>query len=458
VRGTGGPNAGHTTIHGEQKIVTNLLPSGIRYDSRGVINIIGSGVAVDPHIVSREIDTLRELRLTYKGLYIAKNAKLILPHHVLFDRLQRRFGVSGIGTTGRGVGPCFTDHVDRLGMEVNDLLNPGVFLEKLDYVLKIRSDQLRQFNVGDVLKVLDSLRIGYCFDSKDVLNAKSICDHYCAFADRLGKMIIDTDDKVADSLGHKHVVLEGAQGILLSIDHGTYPDVTSSDCATEGLAKGCGVPVQKIDHVFGVAKAFYMTRVGNGPFPTEIGGAESATWCASKTRKEEEELFPNPSLESASEFEQGIAIRKVGKEYGSTTGRPRRTGWFDQVALRYACRYLHPDKISLALTKIDVLDRSPSIRICTRYQYTGPTYRSGAKVLQSGDEFRTAVMDRSVLKHCVPVYETYQGWCTDTSQITCLDQLPRRLADLVSRVQEAVTGDVDVISVGADQEQTIIRQ
>lgn len=450
VRGTGGANAGHTISLGGQTYVFHLVPSGIL--RREKVNIIGSGVVLDPRVLIEELDVLATRGIPCDNLRVAYNAKLVLPQHLVIDQV-RESGAGKIGTTGRGIGPAYVDHYQRVGLIVNDLLNLDTLRTKLRRNLEYTSQVLRSCNpdvLGQVFKGLgfDDVKGDGWFD------IDAIVSRYFEYGRRLAPMITDTDDFLRTNQGKKQILLEGAQGTMLSVDYGTYPFVTASDCSTAGLAKGAGLSLRDIDRVIGIAKAFYMTRVGGGPFPTEIGGEQSAEWCATRgvTRETERAKYPSVTLTEKDPFGLGIAIRQAGHEYGATTGRPRRTGWLDLPVLRYSSRITGKE---IALTKLDVLSQCPVIKVCVGYTYTGPDYRVGSKFLTNGNHLRIAIPMAEVLRHCQPVYEEFPGWMSDISGVRSRRDLPQQLQRLIDFVEVSADVRATLLSVGPDREQTI---
>lgn len=438
VRGTGGANAGHTiSINGTDHIF-HLIPSGILHDSFGKFNIIGNGVAFDPKIFSEELAMLRNHGIKYEGLLVSKDAKLVLPQHILIDQLRESNRNSKIGTTGRGIGPAYRDHYDRIGLVVNDLLNKDVLANKLR-----RNWDHNRIHFSDVV-------------SKPRLDIDSVVEEYYAYGKELlaTSMVWDTDHVVRESLSRR-ILLEGAQGNLLSIDYGTYPYVTASDCSVHGLAKGAGLSLKEVDLTLGIIKGFYMTRVGSGPFPTELGGEASAAYCNSGQVTKESELkqYGNLNINQTAGTLQAIAVRIAGDEYGATTGRPRRIGWLDIPLLRYSLAISGPNTI---LTKLDVLDQCNEINICFRYIYTGDTYCIGQKILSKNDYIYNAIMDNAVLQHCQPEYTSFQGWKTPIGDMQSYKDLPLQLLTILDRVSQATGMKPRLISVGKDRDQTII--
>jgi len=456
-RGTGGANAGHTIVIGGKTYVFHLIPSGILYDSAGKINVIGNGVAFDPRILIEELAILAQEGLSFNNLLIAHNARLVLPQHILMDRLRENsLDGSRIGTTGRGIGPAYVDHYARVGLTVNDMLNVDSLRRKLERNLAEKRKLLTHYDPLLIQQIMDHphLGAGAFFHPSKFFDDDAIVEQYLMYGETLRLLIKDTDQILHDAVGKKRILLEGAQGTLLSIDYGTYPFVTASDCSVQGLARGVGIRERHVDRAFGIVKAFYMTRVGEGPFPTEIGGEQSAKWCNDPltTKDREAELYPDASVNSSDPFEQGIGIRRAGYEYGRTTRRPRRTGWLDLPLLRYSLRYSGRDAI---LTKLDVLDNCEMIQICTSYRYDGPPYSIGEQQLVPGTMLRIAIPHVEVMRYCVPQYRSFRGWCRNTSDAKAFRELPIQLRELILFVAREADLNIVLLSVGPDREQTI---
>ena len=457
VRCTGGDNAGHTIIcNGKQKIF-HLIPSGIIHDSNGKINIIGSGTVIYPKILIDEMSHLRSEGITCRYLKISAFAKVIMPYQILFDRLsESKAGAAKIGTTGKGIGPCYSDFVARRGISVNDLLNPVIFLRKLlkikDYVNRI----LQTYHPVDIDMILahEHLELGAYSDGNGGLNFDAIANKYLAYGEMLRPYVFNTDEFLQDSIGRHNILLEGAQGYLLSVDYGTYPFATSSDCSVQGLMKGAGLEMEIVDLPFGIIKGFYMTRVGSGPFPTEMGGEKSELWCA-KTGAgvDEKKLYADGDGNDEDEFIQGIAIRRVGNEYGATTGRPRRTGWLDLPLLRHSLR---SEANQIIMTKLDVLSGVKKIKICHSYEYQGEDYVYGERVIRFGDVLSTAIVDPNFLYNCKPIYEEFDGWDENIRNIRHYADLPQNLKNILKYIfVEVEAADLRIISVGPGPEETI---
>jgi adenylosuccinate synthase len=454
-RGTGGANAGHTINIKDKTYIFHLIPSGIIYDSEKKINIIGNGVALDPRVILEELGLLDKSGLSYNYFKIAYNSKLVLPQHLVLDNIKEAGTGKGgtIGTTGRGIGPVYTDYYARIGLTTNDMLNKDLFAAKLKKNLKDKITLLQNEDPKKIKEIMNQphLENGIFYDSKKIFNEEAIIEKYMQYGQKLKEMISDTDEFINSRKGKDRILLEGAQGHLLSIDYGSYPYVTSSDPSIRGLAKGVGLMEKDIDLTLGIAKAFYMTRVGGGPFPTEIGGKESEEWCSSKTKKDEESKYSNAGINSENELDQGIAIRKIGKEYGATTGRPRRIGWLDLPLLRYATRINGPDVI---LTKIDVLNYCNTIKICDSYVYDGPDYNIGNRLLKKGAHIDVAYPNSEILKYCKPIYKDFPGWESDLSGIKEYEKFPSNLRDIIDFIKCV---NVKIISTGPEREQTILR-
>lgn len=456
-RGTGGANAGHTIRLGDIEHIFHLIPSGILYDAKGKINIIGSGVAFDPAVVEHEMGLLKKAKCRYKNLRFSKDAHLVLPQHLLLDRVKEKRSSGKLGTTGRGIGPAYEDHYARIGLTVNDLLNPRFFAEKFIRNLRDKRVLLAHVDRRIIKQIMqhEHLGGGQFYDEKNIFNIPAIVKAYTRYGKLFKNHIIDTDAFLRKARGKKNILLEGAQGNLLSIDHGTYPFVTASDCTIEGLAKGVGLRTRDVDMTFGIVKAPFMTRVGEGAFPTEFGGVKSAEWCNTSgvTKKTEKEKFGALTLYQTDKFKLGMAVRMAGNEYGATTGRPRRTGWLDLPLLRHSIQFSGPDII---FTKMDVMDTCKEINICVAYEYRGPKYRVGDRVLRKGDQLHIAIPDKDVIKYCQPVYKTFPGWRTSIRNIRSESALPQKLKNIISFIEKTSGVKTRIISVGPDRDETIV--
>jgi adenylosuccinate synthase len=391
VRFSGGDNAGHTIVNNYGKFGLHLVPSGIFYP--GVTCVIGNGVAINPAVLLGEIDQLQGKGVDTGGLFISDRAHLIMPYHTLLDGLEEQArGGKAIGTTRKGIGPAFADKVARLGIRVGELLNKEAFLERLDPILGYKNTILTKiYGVAP-------------------LSLDEVYQQYCRYGERLIPLIRETTVMLAEALDRNVlIILEGAQGTLLDPDFGTYPYTTSSSPLAGGGCLGAGLGPTRIDRVLGVFKS-YCTRVGSGPMPTEL------------------------------KDETGDLIREQAHEYGTTTGRPRRCGWFDGVAARYSSRV--NGLTNIALTRLDVLDNLPQIRICTGYKLDGQTI----------DQFPGSITN---LERCQPIYEELPGWLSPTSDIRDYEKLPAQAKQYISRLEELISCPVSIISVGARREQTI---
>jgi adenylosuccinate synthase len=386
----GGHNAGHTVLVKGTKFVLHLIPSGILHP--GVTCVIGNGVVVDPEALFQEIDTLAQYGIEAGDrLLISDKAHVILPYHRDLDLLhEARRGDRKIGTTSRGIGPAYEDKVARRGIRIGDLAEPSTLAEQVR-----ENVQARNRLVGD-----------------STLEWRPLFEHLMVYAERMRPWITDVSVYLSKVIKEgKPVLYEGAQGTLLDIDHGTYPFVTSSNSTAGGVCTGLGIGPKAVGAVLGVAKA-YTTRVGGGPLPTELSG---------------------PMAER---------LREGGQEYGASTGRPRRCGWYDAVVVRYAVRVNGLD--SLVLTKMDVLDGLPQIEICTGY-------RLGDRVLT---EFPS---DLRQLAACRPIYETLPGWKSPTHGVRTYDALPAEAKSYIARLEEVTGVPVGIISTGSEREDTIFR-
>jgi adenylosuccinate synthase len=389
VRYQGGANAGHTIQINGKKFVLHLIPSGILRSN--VICVIGNGVVIDPAALLDEIKLLRENNISVEGrLFISHNAHLIMPYHKIIDSLNES-GKVKIGTTGKGIGPCYIDKYARKGIRIIDLLDP-IKLER-----KIREN----------LEEKNNLLTDYYKSEK--LDVDKIVETYLAFDNEIDPYIKDVPSFLNKAIADgKSVLMEGAQGALLDVDHGTYPFVTSSNPTSGGACTGTGIPPNRISEVTAIIKA-YTTRVGEGPFPTEL-------------------------LD-----ETGELLRSKGFEFGATTGRPRRCGWFDAFLVRYSC--MINGTTSVALTKMDVLDSFPEIKVCTGY-------------LLKGKLLANFPIDCDVLDECEPVYETVEGWLANTTACNSFNELPEKAKHYINFISEKAGMNVTIISVGPNREQT----
>lgn len=459
-RGTGGDNAGHSIEDGERKYVFHIVPSGILSDAEGKINIIGTGTVVYPKTLCQELSLLRAAGLPYNNLMLSLNAKLILPTHIVLDNIQEHLaGNSGkIGTTGKGIGPAYADYWARFGLVANDLLNPDIFASKLKRHLAHKRAIFAGCDPEVLKEALNKPHLdnGLYYDPNNIFSIDAIMEQYVGvYGEELKHLIRETDMFLQAQVGKVNILAEGAQGVLLSPKYGSYPFVTSSDSSVHGLAEGIGLTRGQIDLSLGIIKGFYETRVGDGPFPTEMGGKESDSWCngADAKLKKKLELTSNADINDPDEFLQGVALRRAGNEYGATTGRPRRTGWLDLPLLKHALRA--SGSLDLVLTKLDVLDGVKEIKICTAYRYCGPSFRYGEKTISSGDVLEEAIPASEVLRHCQPIYEKHPGWSGRLKGISSFDSLPVELRNILVSVVAKTPVNVRVISIGADREDTI---
>ncbi|WP_027389011.1 adenylosuccinate synthase [Chrysiogenes arsenatis] len=394
VRYQGGHNAGHTVKVGDVQTILHLIPSGILHP--GKMCIIGQGVVVDPKALLDEIAYLEEKGIQVAGqLLVSERANLIMPYHRAIDKSNESHrGEKKIGTTGRGIGPCYADKMSRIGIRLCDLLETELFAERL-------ADNLQNFNY--ILSKLYNL---------PELKFNDIFNEYQEYGRQLQQYVADTSLYLADALAAgKNVLYEGAQGTMLDVDNGTYPYVTSSSCCVGGSLTGSGVGIRGVDNALGIMKA-YTTRVGEGPFPTEL-------------------------LESTGEF-----LRKEGNEYGATTGRPRRCGWFDAVVGRYAVRT--NSLTGVCITKLDVLDKLPVIKICTGY-------RVGDELLH---EFPASL---TKLRKVEPVYEEMPGWQCSTVGTQSEADLPAAARTYLARLEELLQCPITIVSTGPKRDQTYIK-
>lgn len=392
VRYQGGVNAGHTVVVKDQTFKLHLIPSGILYPETECI--IGSGTVIDPRVLIEELDQLEALNISTANLLISETAHITMPYHRLIDQASEdRRGSHRIGTTGRGIGPTYADKSERTGIRVIDLMDPESLQKQLHWAITYK-------NV--ILEKLYDL---------PPLDPEAVIEEYLGYAERLRPHVIDSSLQIYKAFQERrNILFEGAQGTLLDLDHGTYPYVTSSNPVAGGACVGSGVGPTMIDRVIGVAKA-YTTRVGEGPFPTELNG------------------------------EMGDLLCDRGAEFGTTTGRRRRCGWFDAVIGRYAVRINGLD--CLAITKLDVLDELSEINVCVAYEIDG----------QECQDFPT---NARRFARCRPIYKTLPGWQKSTADCRSLDDLPQQALDYLKFLAELMEVPIAIVSLGASRDQTII--
>ena len=392
VRYQGGSNAGHTVINERGTYIFHLIPSGILY--RGTTCVIGNGVVVDPGALIEEMDRLQPLGIAFgKNFAVSQRAHMILPYHKAIDRASEQSkGSRKIGTTGRGIGPSYADKMARVGIRMGDLLNPTLFRKKLEE------------NLVEMNWFLERLY------KVETFQVDKVFDQYMGYAERLKSYIVDTTTLLNRAINKdKTVLFEGAQGTHLDVDFGTYPFVTSSSSAAGGACTGTGVGPTMIDAVMGIAKA-YTTRVGSGPFPTELTDAV------------------------------GQGLQERGREFGSTTGRARRCGWYDAVVVRHAAQV--NGLTSLAVTKLDVLDGCKELELCVGYRHGGILYKEMPS-------------DLDVLMQCEPVYQRMKGWTSSTTGATTYKQLPAEAKRYLARIEELADCRIDMISTGSKRIETV---
>ncbi len=394
VRYQGGNNAGHTVIVGDTVLKLHLIPSGVMYPH--VTPVIGDGVVVDPKVLLGELDELDGKGLeASQRLKVSGNAHLIMPYHRELDLLiERRLGEHKLGTTRRGIGPAYADKASRVGLRFQDLFDEGIFRQKLDAALDLKN------------RILSRIY------NRLPMEAEEIADEYLGYAQRLKPQLVDATMLLHEALeAGRRIILEGAQGTLLDLDHGTYPFVTSSNPVAGGALTGGGIGPKHVDRVIGIAKA-YVTRVGTGPFPTEL-------------------------LDQT-----GDRLIEVGGEYGTTTGRRRRAGWYDAVLARYASRV--NGLTDLFLTKLDVLSEFDTLKVAVAYRY-------------EGKEYRDFPPHQSIFHHAEPVYEELPGWSRDITDTERYEDLPSAARDYVEFLEEQAGVPITWVSVGPKRSQTLIR-
>lgn len=394
VRYSGGSNAGHTVVVNDIAYKLRLLPSGVLFNDK--INVLGNGVVINPGVFLKEIQGMKEKGIACENLVISDRAHVVLPYHQRLDELQEAaLGENKIGTTKNGIGPCYMDKVARVGIRMCDLMEPETFAKKLKVNIEAKNALITKIYGGEP------------FDYEAVLK------EYLAYAEELRPFVTDTG-VVLDEIfsAGKNVLFEGAQATFLDVDHGTYPYVTSSNPTAGNACTGSGVGPRYIDHVVGVVKA-YTTRVGEGPFATELLDTDGP----------------------------GNQIRETGHEYGTVTGRPRRCGWLDAFMLKYSARVNSLDY--LAITRLDILDKMPVIKMCVGYEL-------------NGEKIKNIPASLNILSNVTPIYEEFEGWMTDISGIREYDKLPANAKKYLERLSEVAGVPLGIVSVGPNREQTIV--
>ena len=391
----GGANAGHSVVANGHNLALHQIPSGIVHED--VLSVIGNGCIVDPVVILEELEHLKGEGLSCKGLRISGNAHIVMPWHKALDGAhEQKLGKNNIGTTKRGIGPCYMDKMNRTGIRMQDMLDDDTFREKVEVSLAYQNPILEKV---------------YDLPTYDV---DAVCEEFLGYAEQLRPYIIESGKLLNEELAEgKKILFEGAQATMLDIDHGTYPFVTSSNCTAGGAVTGSGVGPTNIDRVLGVAKA-YLTRVGSGPFPTELNLDEGV----------------------------GKFLLETGHEYGVTTGRKRRCGWYDAVVVKYAAQV--NGLTDLAITKLDVLTGLDTIKVCTAYECDGV-------------EYTTVPEHRSVFDHAKPKYIEVPGWKEDITSCRSFDELPKAAQDYIELIEKLSGVKVSFVAVGPDRDQTINR-
>jgi len=425
-------------VRGGREIILQSLPAGIAYDHLGKISVLGNGMVLDLRALCQELDQLEKEGISHDNLLISENAHVIMPYHVARDKAwyQSQKG-DGIGSTGKGIGPCYSDKIARRGITIGQLFDKDALVKKI--------------------------RTAALFYPEQSLDIEEILCHLTPLAERIRPLVTDTGAHMQEFLKQgKKILLEGAQGLLLSIEHGTYPYVTSSDSSLNGMASGVGLSAKAVDLPLGIVKFPFMTRVGGGPFPTELGSTLSEAYCKKKgiTKAYELEKYGIPHsrqngnivydpkqekirllMNSTDALEQGAGIRLAAGEYGSVTGRPRRIGWTDAVAAKYAIKINSTSKV--ILSKTDALSGAEHFRLCYAY-LNGP---------HTETRFRR---DPEFLKNVRPSYTQYEGY-QDISSIRDYDQLPRSLLEAIGDFERFTESSAVIVSVGREPDQTIVR-
>ncbi|WP_188207435.1 adenylosuccinate synthase [Alkalibacillus aidingensis] len=391
----GGDNAGHTIKFNGDTYHLHLIPSGVFYPNK--LCVLGNGMVINPESLLKEMDYVSQFGVSLDHLKVSDRAHVIMPYHLKLDELQEQNKGKDkqIGTTKKGIGPAYSDKVNRTGIRMADLIDPERLYEKV-------IEQVHEKNI-----ILEKIY------GADKLDAEKIYEEYKSYGEKIAPFVTDTSLVLDESTSEgQHVLFEGAQGVMLDVDHGTYPYVTSSSTSAAGVATGSGIGPNKINRIIGVSKA-YTTRVGDGPFPTELSN------------------------------EVGKRIRDIGKEYGTTTGRPRRVGWFDAVVVNHARRT--SGITDLSLNSLDVLTGLDTVKICVGYRLSDEVIKGYPANLKK-------------LEKCEPVYEEMPGWSEDLTEVKAFDDLPKEAQHYIQRIESLTGVDVAIFSVGPDREQTIVRK
>lgn len=418
VRYAGGDNAGHSIKIGEKRFAVNLIPSGIF--NPGTINIIGNGCVLNPKNIVKEIEYLEENGIDLSNLKISDKAHIILPYHQEIDALQEtKRGKDKIGTTKKGIGPSYMDKMERVGIRVCDLMNDEIFAKKLKLNIENKNSLIKEY-----------------FGSEIQFDFDTMYEEFLGYANKLRKFVCETSSLIDKLIQEdKKVLFEGAQGILLDIDHGTYPFVTSSN-PLGAVCSGAGVGFSHLNNVLGITKA-YTTRVGNGPFPSKLEqqGINDAKYIPENPWYTQDDLGNHGTNELARH------IRTVGREFGVVSGRPRIVGWFDAVAMKYA--RIVGGITHLSITLVDVLKDLEEIKICTGYELDGEIIDYIPSSLESFEK-------------CTPIYETLPGWSEEISNVNSFEELPVNLQNYLKRIEELVGAKVAIVSYGPDRNETLI--
>ena len=437
-RGTGGNNAGHTIIFNGKEKIFHLLPAGIVYDNEGKVTILGNGMVIDLKVLLKELKELEDEGLTYDNLMISQDANVVMPYHINADLAKNQSQKDGgIGSTGRGIGPCYSDKIARRGILIKDLYDEEALRSKLN--------KIKEF-----------------YPEQEIL-VEFLIERLRPYSEKIKPYVKDTVNEIHRFYRQgKKILLEGAQGLLLSIEHGTYPYVTSSDCSVNGTATGVGLSAGNVDLVLGVIKFPFMTRVGAGPFPTELGNSKSEEYCAKGTehdvryelktynipfKEENGSVIYNrnhPNIQklivSKNEFEKGVGIRLAAGEYGATTKRPRRVGWTDAVAAKYAVGI---NGVKFVLTKADCLNGHGTFKICYGYRNEEGTFIEFNK-------------DVNFLKNVEPVYKEYKAY-GNIDNVSSYNKLPGSLKQAIKDFEKFTGGVVVALSNGPSKDQVIIK-
>jgi len=450
IRAQGGNNAGHTVKTDDRELKLHVVPSGIIYED--TVNLIGNGVVVDiENFVSEELKCLKENSIDTGNLFISQNAHVVMPYHRMMDVMA---DYKRIGTTARGIGPCYSDKINRTGIRVLELFDDDVLREKIDFHTAVVNEVLRKEDSGNIISVMSDIYPGIREVLKEnILSSELIYRKTVHFREKIRPMCVEHRNLVDSFLKkEKKILIEGAQGLLLDIDHGTYPYVTSSNSCAGGLFTGTGISPSRADRIYSIS-GIYLTRVGNGPFPSELGDPYKISDESGFERLSSGVCIDMMKNRESDDAEIGKAIRHLAGEFGTTTGRPRRTGWLDIPILKY-CRTINgPDFI---FTKFDILDSMRKIKVLKSYVYNGKDMFYNGQILRKGDIIKEFPTERQVLENLsAGEFVEYDGWMTSTRGADKKEMLPEKAINMLRELERLADIRIGFVSTGPKRNDVI---